>query len=176
MTHARPRTGMMVGLAAAAGAFGAAAMMSAPTARADDFTDVVNVVDADYAAGQADFTAAAVDFSGGDLVQGLAALFDGADDDALNAPNDLLVGTVEALTNESIGPSDPFNFVIPADFSDASTDAQQIVAESQSFFTNALSAFSAGDYGDALNFDLIGADDSTIVPLEVLILGAAVSL
>jgi hypothetical protein len=41
----------LVGVAAAAGAFGVAVMMSAataPTARADDFTDVISEVDADY--------------------------------------------------------------------------------------------------------------------------------
>ena len=43
-----------VGVAAAAGAFGVAALISmatAPTARADDFTDVINAVDFDYSTG-----------------------------------------------------------------------------------------------------------------------------
>ena len=46
------RTGVLVGLAAAAGAFGVAAMMSAataPTARADEFSDIVNGVEAELA-------------------------------------------------------------------------------------------------------------------------------
>jgi hypothetical protein len=45
MDNNRSRTGVLVGLAAAAGAFGVAAMMSAataPTARADAFTDMIH--------------------------------------------------------------------------------------------------------------------------------------
>ena len=89
MSEARPRTGILVGLAVTAGAFGAAAMMlaaTAPTARADDFTDVTNVVDTDYANGQAALTAALTTFDNGHLAQGLAALFDASNDNALSAP------------------------------------------------------------------------------------------
>jgi hypothetical protein len=49
----------LIGVAAAAGAFGAAAMMSAataPTARADDFTDVINAVDGDYGYALVDYS------------------------------------------------------------------------------------------------------------------------
>src|SRR5271166_3881800 len=58
---------VLVGLDAAVGAVGAAAMMSAataPTARADDFTDILNGVEGNFAAGQ---TA----FGGDDVTDGL---------------------------------------------------------------------------------------------------------
>ena len=52
MDSNKPRIQILIGLAAAAGAVGAAAMVStatAPTARADDFTDIITYVDADFA-------------------------------------------------------------------------------------------------------------------------------
>ena len=55
----RARSRILVGLAASAGAFGAAAMMSAaaaPTAHADDITDIISAVEGDYADGQSAFT------------------------------------------------------------------------------------------------------------------------
>src|SRR5271168_493275 len=70
MDSNRSRAATLIGVAAAAGAFGVAAMMSAataPTARADDLTEIVNAVDGDFANGTADFNTAFGDFSGGDV-------------------------------------------------------------------------------------------------------------
>src|ERR1700733_9618197 len=120
MDSNRPRPGVLVGLAAAAGAFGAAATLSAtaaPTARADDFTDVINAVDGDYADGQAAFTTALTDFSSNELGNGLAAFFSGVNDDALSAPNNLLIGTVDLLTNQAVSGSTAWDFPNVGDFS-----------------------------------------------------------
>jgi hypothetical protein len=179
MDSNRSRTGVVVGLAAAAGAFGAAAMMSAaaaPTARADDFTDVINAVDGDFAFGQTEFTTAFTDFSSGDLANGLEALIDGSDDDALSAPNNFLTGTVEVLTNESVNSSTPWDFGLPADFNTAVTDAETIFAAGETYLTtDAPEAFSLGEYGAAAYDDLFGLDYLTVAPLQELLLGAAVS-
>jgi hypothetical protein len=140
MNDTRSRHGVLIGLTAAAGAFGAAAMLSAtaaPTARADDFTDVINAVDGDYADGQAAFTTVLTDFSSSDFGPGLAALFSGVNDDALSAPNNLLIGTVDLLTNESVGGSTLWDFVAPGDFSGAEILAQQSFALGESEFTSA---------------------------------------
>jgi hypothetical protein len=177
MDSNRSRTGVLVGLAAAAGAFGAAAMMSAaaaPTARADDFTDVINAVDGDYAAGQSEFTTAFTAFSSNELAPGLLALVNGTDDDALSPSANLLVGTIELLTNEPVDGAIPWDFVLPADFSDAVTIAQEYLT-GNGYFADAVSAFSLGDYGEAAYDDLIGLDVATLGPLEELLLGAAVS-
>jgi hypothetical protein len=67
MGHKRSRA-VLVGLSATAGAFAAAAMISAasaPTARADDFSDILADVQAEQAAAQADFTTATQDFATG---------------------------------------------------------------------------------------------------------------
>jgi len=50
----RSRAGLVIGLAGVAGAFGAAALLSAataPSAHADPYTDIINAVDGGYALG-----------------------------------------------------------------------------------------------------------------------------
>ena len=105
MSDTRSRSGILIGVAAAAGAFGAAAMMSAataPTARADDTTLIIDAINGDYAVGQADFTSAFTDFGSGDFVGGLAYTFDGIDQDSVAATDNLLLGGVEALEGDPI--------------------------------------------------------------------------
>jgi hypothetical protein len=178
MSGTRSRSGILVGLAAAAGAFGAAATLSAtaaPTARADDFTDVINAVDGDYADGQAAFTTALTDFSSNELGNGLAAFFSGVNDDALSAPNNLLIGTVDLLTNQAVSGSTAWDFPNVGDFSGAEILAQQSITLGESELTNAATDLADGFYGSAAFNDLFGVDDAFVVPLEELFMGAAVS-
>ena len=79
------------------------------------------------------------------------------------------------LTNESVDGSDPYNFLLPTDFSQALAFVQEDFTGGQDYFTGALHFLSLGDYGDALNFDFNAADSFTILPLQELLLGAAVS-
>jgi hypothetical protein len=178
MSGTRSRSGFLVGLTAAACTFGAAAMMSAaatPTARADDFTDVINVIDGDFAAATPAYADALSDFSGGDFGAGFAALFEGVNDDFLSAPDNLLVGTVEVATNESVTDSLPWTFDVPATFSDALTDAQSHLTTGAEYLTDAANFLTSGDYGEAALYDLIGTDYISVVSVEDLVLGAAVS-
>jgi hypothetical protein len=175
MSDTRLRTGILIGLAAAVGAFGAAAMMSAPTARADAYSDIINAVDVDYANGQTAFTTAFTDFSSSEFAPGLAALFDGIDDDGLAAPNDFLTGTADALTNESIGQSAAYDLALPTDFSDAITQAQTFFTEGLNYIYYDPDFASISDYGTSVYYDVLGADYSIVLPLEELLLGAAVS-
>ena len=95
MSETRSRSGILVAVAAAAVAFGAAAMMSAaaaPTARADDFSQIVSAVDGDFTIGQGKYTTALTDFGSGDFVNGLAASLDGLNEYTLAAPDNLLLG------------------------------------------------------------------------------------
>lgn len=173
-----PHARILVGMAAATGALGALLMLSAataPSARADDYTDIVNAVDGDFAAGQAAYTSALADFSSSDVTGGLTEFFDGFDDDALSAPNNLIVGSVEALANESITGSEPIGFIAPANFSDALTAAESVFNIGETYFTNGATEFAAGAYGEAALLDIFGADYVSVVPLEELLLGAAAS-
>jgi hypothetical protein len=180
MDSNRSRSGMLVGLAAAAGAFGVAAMMSAvtaPTARADDFTEILNDVEGVVGYGQASFGDASTDFGSGDVPDGLAALINGVNDDLVGAPDDLYVGTVDALTNEPVSVPVSFFATSPeADFSDGVSDAQFFFGVGETDLTEAASALSSGDYADAA---FLGANGSLYVfdvPADYLLLGAAAAL
>jgi hypothetical protein len=176
VTQARSR--MLVGLAAAAGAFGAAAMLStttAPTARADAITDIINAVDGDYADGQSAFSVAASEFGINQFPTGLAALFDGIDDESVSVTNNIAVGTVDALTNEPVATSFPVVFDVPTSYADALSQAQSIVADGEGFLTASATYFSLGEYGSAAYEDLTGLDYLTVYPLQELLLGAAAS-
>ena len=93
----------------------------------------------------------------------------------MSVTNNIAVGTVEALTNESIDTSYPVVFEVPSSFADALTQEQGIVADGESFLTDAATFFADGDYGRATDFDLSGLDYLTIYPLQELLLGAAAS-
>jgi hypothetical protein len=177
MTDMRSRSGILVGLAAAVGAFGIAAMMSAataPTARADDFTDLITAVDGVYDVGQADFSTALTDFGGGDVNDGLAAFFSGVDTDLLGAPGSLEIGTIQLLTTGTIMTGISFDLGPEPDFTSALTDAESFLADAQENFTSAATEFSAGDYGDVAYFDTVGSWYD-VASLQVLLEGAVAS-
>jgi hypothetical protein len=178
MSDTRSRSGILVGLAAAAGAVGAAATLSAATAftaHADDFTDVINAVDADYTIGAAAFTTADTDFSGGDFAPGLAALFDGADDDSVVAPENFLIGTGDLLTNEAVDVTNTYDWVLPTDFSNAVSIAESFVEDSAAYFSTAGTELTGGDYLDAFMEYAYALNAFAVDPLQELLLGAAVS-
>jgi hypothetical protein len=148
----RSRAATLIGVAAAAGAFGVAAMMSAataPTARADDFTDVINAIDGDFTAGQADFTTAFTDFGSSDVNDGLAALFSGVDDDFVGAPNNLLLGTAELAANDPVTGSLVVDVPSESDFTSGLNLAETLIGEAQTYSTATLTALSSGDYVSA---------------------------
>jgi hypothetical protein len=180
MDSNKSRTGMLVGVAAAAGAFGVAAMMSAamaPTARADDFTEILNDVESVVGDGQIAFGDASTDFSGGDVTDGLAALLNGVDDDFVGAPDDFFVGTVDALTNEPVSvPVSLFGLSPVADFSDGVSNAQFFFGLGETELTEAASALSSGDYADAAYDGANGSLYVFDVPADYLLLGAAAAL
>lgn len=180
MTNEPSRSGILVAVTAAAGAFGAAAMMASatpPTARADDSTLIIDAIEGDYAAGQTDFTQSLAEFGSGNFVPGLADLFDGTNEDSLAAPDNLLLGTVEASTGNPITSSLFFDDLsAPANFADASSQAQIFFNEGEGFLSNAAIAFSAGDYASATYLELAGSVDATVLPVEELVLGAVMAV
>jgi hypothetical protein len=178
MSDTRSRTGILFGLTAAVGAFGAAAMMSAataPTARADDFTDVINAIDGDYAVGQTEFGIADTDFSGGDVNDGLAALFSGVDDDFVAAPSNLYVGTVDLLANDPVAGSLDVGVPPESDFTTALALAETVFAVGQTDLTSAATDLSSGDYAGAAYLDS-NASIIDLAALQVLFEGAVGSL
>jgi hypothetical protein len=178
MDSNRSRAATLIGVAAAAGAFGVAAMMSAataPTAHADDFTDIITAVDADFTAGQSDFTTAFADFGSNEFAPGVTTFFEGLDADILTAPNNLAFGTVEALQGETLSFTFPFALSTPATFADALTVAQAEVVQGEADLASVATFLGGGSYDTAALELLTGTESVSVLPLEELLLGAAVS-
>jgi hypothetical protein len=169
---------ILIGLGAAGCSFAAAATLSAtaaPTAHADAWSDIVSAVSTDFVDGTAAYTNFLGAAAGDDVSLALAALFEGVDDDTLAAPDNLFIGSVEALTNESITGAVPFNFAVPTDFTEALTVAQDSISFGELLLNGVSTALTSGDYGTAA-YDLsVGLNSLTIDPLQELLLGAAVS-
>jgi hypothetical protein len=172
------RAATLIGVAAAAGAFGVAAMMSAasaPTARADDFTDLINDINLDYSYGQTAFTTAFTDFSSDQFVPGLERLIAGVDDYTLSTENTLLIGTAEVLQGDPINSTESFGFIVPPSYGDAVTTAQSFFTGAETDLGLVANDFASGDYVTGTEEEILGLDYSSILPLEELLLGAAVS-
>jgi hypothetical protein len=180
MSDTRSRSGILIAVAAAAGAFGVAALMSAataPTARADDYTELLNSLNEDFGFGQTAFTAASADFGSSDFTGGLAAFFTGVNDDFLSPTDNVFTATVDALSGEpfSAGAIE-WNVGTEPDFATALSDAQYYFNQGQGFYSTAASDLASGDYSEAASNYGYGLDYSAIIPLETLIMGGAASL
>ena len=170
---------LLVGLGAAVAAFGAATMLSAATAqtaRADDFTDIINAVNGDLTIGQGEFGTAFLDFGSNHVNDGLAAFFAGVDDDFWSTSTNLEVGTVEALTGSGINGSIAVSVTPPTDFADAVTTAESLFAIGQADFTDAATALSGGMYANAAIDQALGSLYTFDLPSQVLFIGGLESL
>ncbi|HEY9304023.1 MAG TPA: hypothetical protein VIO95_07015 [Mycobacterium sp.] len=170
---------MLAGLGAAAAAFGAAAVISAagaPTARADALSDITAAVNGDITDGQAAISAAFADFGSNHVNNGLAALFSGLDDENVATGDNLFIGTVEALNNESITGSILFGIHDPGTFAAALTDAQGDISDGQALLNQVSTDLSTGLFGSAAFNEVIGADLLSVAPAQELLIGAAESL
>jgi hypothetical protein len=172
MGHKTPRAALVV-LGAAVGAFAAGAMMSAataPTARADAYSDIIADIQAEEAAAQADFSAASTDFASGTAGEpaGLTALFEGVDDDTFGVADDLHVGLVDALTNTTVIPASDFEF----SFATPATDAAS-VTEAQSFYTEGvtlatdITKLPTTDYGLIALDNALSSFDQWVLPDQI---------
>jgi len=174
--------GVLVALAATGGALGAAAMMSAataPTARADDFTEIIANVETIEGYGQAAFSAADVEFASNNVPLGLAGLFDGTYDDTVGVQDEISIGTLAALGGGM--PPAPtsldFNSVpFPTSYADAVTDAQSDYATAATAFTAAVTDLSGGDYGGFVLESATVPVYAFDLPVEQLFIGAVEAL
>lgn len=169
----RPHSGILIGLGAAAAAFGAFALMSTPTARADDYTDILTNVQSLLTHGQADFVAAEADFATGTagVPDGLAAFFDGVDNDLVAAPDQVFVGLVEAASGDPVTSLGNTDLSAEANLTDALADAQTTLTQGETFFENLPTALSMGEYAQAA-VDLIAPSLADDVAGEQVLMGA----
>jgi hypothetical protein len=176
MGDTRSRVGILVGVAA--GACAAAAMIAAgaaPTARADDLTDFITDLNDDYSGGPAAFEAAFTDFSSDQLAPGLAQLFGGIDDYTLGPANTLAIAAAEVLVGDPVNSTWDWGFLVPPSFAVAESVAQTYFTNAVTDLGLAANDFSTGDYVSGAVAELLGLDYSTIMPLQELLVGAAVS-
>jgi hypothetical protein len=139
-------------LAAATGGLLAAAMAGSPTARADDpFADIVSDVQNSIAIGQADYAAAATDFStAGGTNAGLIAEFLGFDNTFISSADYVLLGLTAAATGTDFSlEGSAFDvtaslFPLTAAGEQATATADLALASEE--FTWAMTNFSSGDY------------------------------
>jgi hypothetical protein len=170
---------LTIGLVAAAGAFGTAAMMSgvtAPTARADDLTDILAGVEADFTSGQTAFADAAADLSSSNAPGALAEFFTGVDEDFVLAPDSLFLGSVQALTGEPVSNAITLSFGAPSDLADALAGAQSSFTVGQTEFTDALTALGSGDYATAVDDNALGSLFAFDIPIQEVLIGAVAQL
>jgi hypothetical protein len=164
----------LVGAAAAAVAIMAAAF--APTARADDFSDIVTDVNAVLGAGSTDLSAAATDFSAADYGDGLAKTVFGLDDFLISPEEVSLVGGFDALTGSPVLPVDSFEwpgptFVAPTDLIDTLQDAYNYAGYGATDLTNAVTELVSGDPADSLLTAVGGLDALLVGAPEILGVG-----
>jgi hypothetical protein len=177
MTRTGSKLGALIGMGAAAGVFGVVAMNFAPAAHADDQSAAITAaVDDILASGHTYFTTAAADFSAGDLANGMAAFFDGTTDDLLGAPDNVIVGFVDELTNEPFQAILDFPTPVPDSFANGLTLAQDFFTAGQADFADAATALTAGEYGLATYDELVGLNITTLLPVEEIILGSLVEI
>jgi NAD(P)-dependent dehydrogenase (short-subunit alcohol dehydrogenase family) len=171
---------VLVGLSAAAGAFAAAGMVSAavaPTARADDSSEILADVTAVETAAHADFTTAAADFATGRAgdAAGLTALFEGLDDQVFGVPDTYEVGELDALYNVAVIPANTFSFTTPT-LANYITEANTIYTTGMTDMTSQANDFAMGDYTDGAVFQDLGWLDIGTIPGQIEFIGAVEQL
>ena len=147
---------------------------TAPTARADDFSQIVADVTALQADAQTDFSQAATDFASGTAGEttGLTALFEGMDDYFVGVPDILQVGTTDALTGAPvIGPSVfDVTFATPANFTAAVTEAQGFYTEGNNLATT-IAGLPANDFADTALDNALSTLYQWVLPDQILTIG-----
>jgi hypothetical protein len=170
MGHKTPRAALVV-LGAAVGAFAAGAMMSAataPTARADAYSDIIADIQAEEADAHTAFANASTDFANNDEAAGLTQLYIGLDDDLLGVPDDLHVGLVDALTNTPVIPASDFEFSFATPASDAAavTEAQTFYTEGVTLATD-ITKLPTTDYGLIALDNALSSFDQWVLPDQI---------
>jgi hypothetical protein len=176
----RRRVGTTLALTAASGGLLAAALAVAPTARADDFSDIVANIQSSIADGKADYTAAQADYAlgtpAGDAA-GAALDTSGTNDVLLGPTIDIITGSTQALAGETPTGYAYFTPALdPTTFSALETDVSNDFATGTTYFTDAEKYFAlgtpAGD-ADGVIYSLAGFDWDTINAPQQALLGLA---
>jgi hypothetical protein len=166
---------MVIGLGAAAGGLFVAALCQlagAPSAQADNITDVIDSIQATDAVGQTLLGEAGTFFSSSDVPDGLASEFTGLDDTLFGAQYDLLVNGYADLQGID-GPYSYETFGLlptPTDLATTSTDVTQYFDYAQSSLTAAATDFGTSDFGAGLG-ELTNATEDYVAASQIELIG-----
>jgi hypothetical protein len=172
--HGRRLRGTAMGLGAAAGALLAVAvgqLATAPVARADDFSDIVEEVQIAIHDGETQLATAAADYANADLADGLSQSVTGWDNLLLDPQEDVFVGTLEASMGHAPTAFGFVDFPAGLDLATAITDAQGIATEGQSIFADALTDFGNADFVSALTLSVDAYNDLLVTAPGLISLG-----
>ena len=166
---------LVIGVGAAA-SMALSQFAAAPTARADDFTEVFDNVQTALSQGQNQLATAAADFANSDPAHGLSMAIAGIDNIDITTQEDAFVGTLDALMGQT-----PFAnlfalFPSGIDPATAMADAQGMISDGQSFFAQALTDFGNADFVDGLTFSVGAYNDIFVTAPDFLYLGFVDSL
>jgi hypothetical protein len=182
ITHQRRRRGVAVGLGVAAGALLAAALgqlASPPSARADDFSDIVANVEASLGFASSDFSDGQTDFGLGTAAgaaEGLAYDVAGLDNILISPVDDVLLGGLQAalgLTPDAEANFPPVYAYVPTSLADLETYVEIYLSDASSSFSEAQSLFgldTAAGFSAGVS-DIVSAleIDGVLVPEEALV-------
>lgn len=150
------------------------ATAAAPVARADDpFTDIYNAVQGDFALGQQALELANVQLANGEVAAGLASFYNGVDEYLLSVPNNLLQGSLAALTGEPIDGSYTWDIPVTPDLNDAIIVAPTLALIGEADIHTAMTELAAGDIAGALDSYLTGYEYLDVIVPELFIIGSA---
>lgn len=175
MIRTQSRSAMLVGLGAAAGAFAAAVTLSgatAPGARADDLTDFLSGIEADFTDGQMAFSTAITDFGNADMPDGMAQFFMGLDDTLIGPPDSFTIGLAELLTSGKLDDVFTISLTPPLDFASALSEAQQAITTGQTDLGLVGTDLLSGDLLGAASNEALGSFAVFDLPAQLLLMGA----
>jgi hypothetical protein len=164
----RRRAGATLALAAATGGLLAAAIAGSPAARADNpYTDIVNDVQGSITTAEAEYAAAATDFSTASGTNaGLAEEFAAFDNTFVSPPDYVLLGLVAAGTGTDYSTSGGDFFDSPSNYpltaAGETSEAAFAASQASTFYTDAATALSGGNYFSATDFFLVAGYDDLI--------------
>jgi hypothetical protein len=170
--HSRRRNGIALGVAAGALTAALSQLATAPSARADVYSDILDNVQSVAGVGQSELSLAALDFSQMDFGYGLSLSIAGADNAGLAPQEDLLVETIDALTGNPLRFYD-FGYFAPTDLTTAIADAQGVISDGQVYLGSALSDFGSGDFVDGLAQYIAALNDMFVTAPQEVFIGAA---
>jgi hypothetical protein len=165
--HARRLRGTVIGFGAGAVvAVALSQLATAPTAHADDFTDVFDNVQFVIGQGQGQLAAAAADFANSEPANGLSMAIAGVDNLGVAAEEDALAGTIDALLGHT--PYETSFGLFPSGLA--------TISEGHIIFADALTDFGNADFVEGLALAFDASNDINVVAPDLLFLGLVDSL